>query len=86
VVRLDGAAVEWREVDGEVLVLDLRNSSYLAINRSGTLLWPLLLAGATRAALAAALCEAHDPPPADAASDVEDFLRWLDERGLLVDG
>jgi hypothetical protein len=86
VVRLDSAAVEWRDADGEVLVLDVRNSRYLAINRSGALLWPLIVAGATHAALAAALCQAHDLAPADAVSDVEHFLAWLDERGLLVDG
>jgi hypothetical protein len=70
--------------DGEVLVLDLRNSHYLAINRSGALLWPLLIAGATRASLAATLREAYDLTPALAARDVERFLDWLGERGLLL--
>ncbi len=71
-------------VDGEVLVLDLRNSHYLAINRSGALLWPLLVAGATRASLASRLREAYDLAPAVAARDVDWFLDWLGGRGLLL--
>jgi hypothetical protein len=86
IVRLDDSAVEWRLVDGEILVLDLRNSHYLAINRSGAVLWPLLLAGATRPSLAAALQEAYDLPGTDAGRDVDRFLDWLDGRGLLLGG
>jgi Coenzyme PQQ synthesis protein D (PqqD) len=85
IVQLDPAAVEWRQADGEVLVLDLRNSRYLAINRTGALLWPLLHQGATPAALQAAVSGAYDLPPADAERDVDRFLGWLGERGLLLD-
>lgn len=84
VVQLDPAVVEWRHADGEVLVLDLRNSRYLSINRAGALLWPLLAVGVMPSALAAQLSDAFDLPPVRAARDVERFLQWLGERGLLL--
>ena len=85
-VRLRSDAVEWREVDGEIVALDLRDSTYLAINRSGTVVWPGLLAGATREDLSARLTEAFGIDEQTAARDLDDFLRALEERDLLDPG
>ena len=54
-LRVRADALEWREVDGEIVALDLRRSVYLAINPSGALLWPALVEGASRR-------RAGDPP------------------------
>jgi hypothetical protein len=80
-VRAD--AVEWRKVEGEIVALDLRSSIYLAINRSGTLLWPALVEGATREELVRRLQDEWDLDEDAARSDVESFIAKLDERDLL---
>ncbi len=84
-VRLISGAVEWREVDGEVVVLDLARSAYLAVNESGTALWTLLAEGATREALAARLRDGFGLEPERAAADVDAFLADLAGRGLVTE-
>jgi hypothetical protein len=82
-LRLRDRALEWRVLQDETIVLDLEGSRYLAINDTGTLLWPLLAAGATRAQLVAAVTARWDIEPGQAARDVDAFCRALDDEGLL---
>jgi hypothetical protein len=75
--------VEWREVEGEVIAVDVRTSEYLAINATGAALWRALEGGATRGELTDRLVECFDVEPDAAARDVAGFLAALEERGLL---
>jgi hypothetical protein len=75
--------LEWREVDGEVVVLDVRECRYLAINRTGQVLWKALAEGATRDELIARLVETFDIERARAAGDVDAFTTELESRDLL---
>ena len=54
-LRLRPAALDWRVIDDEVVMLDAERSQYLATNSAGTLLWRLLQEGVTRAQLVDAL-------------------------------
>jgi Coenzyme PQQ synthesis protein D (PqqD) len=83
-LTLRSADLDWREVEGELVVLDLRESRYLAINRTGRILWTNLVEGATRQDLIDQLAEAFDINPARAANDVDAFTAELESRGLLV--
>ena len=82
-IRLRDGAVEWREIDGEIVALDRLAGEYVAVTGSGALLWPLLVAGATRDALAGALVGRFDVEPETAAHDVDRFVEKLAARGLL---
>jgi hypothetical protein len=82
-VRLRDAGMEWRTLVDETVVLDLQGSRYFAINETGTLLWPLLAQGATRAQLTAAVRERWDVGESQAARDVDAFCAELDAEGLL---
>ena len=82
-LRLRQQGLEWRQVDDEVVALDLDTARYLATNRTGALLWDQLAAGATREALIARLMESWDLDEARAAADVDAFLAMLSDRGLL---
>ena len=82
-LRLRDPGLEWRVLEGETVVLDLDGSQYFAINQTGTLLWPLLAQGTTKAQLVGPLTSACDVAPADAARDVEAFCARLDGAGLL---
>jgi hypothetical protein len=82
-VQIRQGALEWREVDGEVVALDLRTNTYLAINPTGAALWPALVAGADRAELLSRLVEAFDVTRDQAAADLHQFLAQLTEQDLL---
>ena len=81
--RLRRDALDWKILEDETVVLDLRRSNYLAINRTGTLLWPLLVEGATRAELIEKLRSAWNVEEAAAARDVDRFCTRLEAEGLL---
>lgn len=83
-LRLNTDAVSWREVDGEVLALDLAASRYLGTNPTGAVLWKLLAAGTSRQRLIESLVDEFDVDVGRAASDVDAFLRNLAEQGLLA--
>ena len=82
-LRVRADALEWREVDGEIVALDLRRSVYLAINPSGALLWPALVEGASRDELVTRLSDEAGISAEVASADVDRFLSELAEHGLL---
>jgi hypothetical protein len=82
-VSLRPGAVEWREVEGEVIAVDVRTSEYLAINETGAALWHALRAGATTGELVERLVARFDVEPDVAGRDVSEFLDRLQERGML---
>jgi hypothetical protein len=75
--------LEWREVEGEIVLLDLRRSLYLAINPSGAALWPRLVEGATRPQLTSVLVDTFGLDTAAAERDVDEFLGDLEQAELL---
>jgi hypothetical protein len=83
-LRLRDHDLTWREIDGEVVAVDVAKSAYLSSNPAGSLLWSMLASGARRDGLANRLVEAFGIDRARAESDVDAFLRALDERGLLA--
>jgi hypothetical protein len=84
VLRLRDTDLHWREIDGEVIALEARGSTYLAANGAGTLLWRALAAGATPAALADELVRAYGIDRERAVADADAFVDRLSAQGLLV--
>jgi hypothetical protein len=72
-----------RELDGEVLVLDLRSSVYFGMTGTAARIWQLAETGATRDAMVDTLAEEYGGPRDIVAADVDRFLSELLERGLL---
>jgi hypothetical protein len=81
-LRIDD--VSWRVVEGEIVLLDLRTSTYLTFNGTATDLWVALCDGATVEALPGLLVEKYDISTDEAARDVEDFISDLQSRDLVV--
>lgn len=81
--KLKADALDWRIIEGEIVALDLRTSTYLAVNRSGTRLWPMIVEGAECHALVERLVSDFDVTLAQADADVSAFLNILSERDLL---
>jgi hypothetical protein len=67
-----------------LVVLDLRESRYLAINRTGRVLWRALVEGTTRDQLIDRLADGFGVGRDQAAADVDAFTAELESRGLLL--
>ncbi len=85
-IKIDGDNVLAREVDGEIVILDLRRQHYIGGNPSVTVMWPLLEQGATREQLLAALLTNFGVTRRRADADLSAFLTSLEEFGLLAGG
>jgi hypothetical protein len=83
VLRIDSNEMEAREVEGELVILDLKSQSYLAGNRTAAALWPLLREGATREQLASHLVSTFGVDDSTAQADVDSFVKSLSDLGLL---
>jgi Coenzyme PQQ synthesis protein D (PqqD) len=84
-LRLREHGLNWREIDGEVVVLDIERSHYLNLNPTGCVLWLMLADGATEAELVQKLTKEFDVDEHTARSDVEAFLNSCRENDLITD-
>ena len=75
--------VAWQNLDGEVVALDLASAAYLMANHSGSLLWPLLAAGATESQLVDELTGRFAIEPERARADVGAFVDQLRTLSLI---
>ena len=83
IMKLRVDDITWREIDGDLVILDLRSSTYLTANASGTVLMRQLTEERTMRQLVQALVDAFGIPALRAQADVQAFVGELDERGLL---
>jgi hypothetical protein len=72
-----------RVLDGEAVLLDLREGIYFGLNEVGTRIWELLGEGATVAELRAKIFEEFDVEEAVASADLVELLDELLDRGLI---
>ena len=75
--------VTWREIDGDLVILDLRSSTYLTANSSATVLMRQLTEERTLEQLVQALVDTFDITERRAHGDVQTFIDELGGRGLL---
>jgi hypothetical protein len=78
--------LEWREVDDEVVLLDLLTQNYLALNRTGAALWPMIVEGVEHQRLVQALVDSHGVDDSVAKRDVDALVDQLRGAGLLQAG
>lgn len=83
-LRLRTEDLSWRDVDDEIIVLDLQGSEYFAVNGSGAVLWRLLAVGTDEDALRGALVEQFEIDSELARTDVTTFLEELRSLGLVA--
>jgi hypothetical protein len=75
--------LSWREVDKEIIILDLGSSKYLSLNGTGALLWKRLAIGADDAELVDLLVDSFRIDRAVAENDVRAFLDHCSSLGIL---
>jgi len=81
--RLRKNGVSWRELDGQIVVLDLESSKYVTVSGAGAVIWEHLVPGASIDEIVDALVEVFDIDQATARADTEAFLEDLRQRNLL---
>lgn len=74
-----------REIDGEIVILDLAEQRYIGGNRTVTLLWPLLERGTDGDEMAAELEAGFDVSREQVEADVRALVEQLRDFGLLVE-
>jgi hypothetical protein len=84
-LRLRDEGLNWREIDGEVVVLDVERSHYLNLNPTGCVLWLMLAEGANERQLVNKLIAEFDVTEPTARADVEAFVTSCRENDLLAD-
>lgn len=82
-IKARTADLEWQLVTGEVVMLDLRTSCYLSLNRSAATLWPLVVAGTSRGELVDSLTTTYGIDALAAGRDVDALVSQLSEADLL---
>jgi hypothetical protein len=82
-LRLRAEGLEWRELDGEVVALDVERYEYFGLNRSGSVLWQAVSGGSSRSALIDLIVERYGLDEATAGGHVDAFVADLGRRGLL---
>jgi hypothetical protein len=81
--QLRDAAVSWRDVDGEIVALDISSGVYFTLNGSGRLLWMALVEPASPDHLGGLLASTFGIPSAQACSDALEFVGGLVGRGIV---
>jgi Coenzyme PQQ synthesis protein D (PqqD) len=82
-LRLRTDDLKWRVIDGEVIAVDVRTSTYLSTNGSGAVLWHALVEGTTCQDLVARLVDTFGIDARRASADVGRFVDEVASRGLL---
>ena len=82
-VKVDSASARWRRVGDSIVVMDLTNSAYFAVEGSVAQVWPELVDGATIASLAALLAAEFSVDVAEVQADLVELCGDLDRRGVV---
>lgn len=82
--RLELQHVDWRDLDGDVIVFHRRHGTCLSLNMSAAVLWRRLADGATRQELVATLTTVFEVSDARATAAIELFLSNLMAQDVLA--
>jgi Coenzyme PQQ synthesis protein D (PqqD) len=82
-VKLRSEGLTWQEIDGELVILDLKSSVYLTTNAAGAVLAGLLTDERTMDELSDALVDRFGIEDDVARRDTEAFVNQLRDKRLL---
>jgi hypothetical protein len=82
-VKLRSEGLTWQEIDGELVILDLKSSVYLTTNAAGAVLAGMLTDERTMDELSDALVDRFGIEDDVARRDTEAFVNQLRDKRLL---
>jgi len=74
-----------RELDGEIVILDVPSGRYFALNDVGALIWDRLEHDTDHQSLIDAVTKEFDIDRSTAAGDIDALLDQLAEAGLILE-
>ena len=72
-----------RELDGEMVILNLESGAYYSANQIASLIWKGLLGDKTPAEIAEGIAQSFDIDEPTATADVRELLVGLVQEGIL---
>jgi hypothetical protein len=75
--------VLFRDLDGEMVLLDLRTGVYCSLDPLGTRIWALAQEGRSLADIVEAVVDEYDVSPERFSADLLGFVASLREKGLV---
>lgn len=76
--------VSSREVEDELVLLDLEEGEYLVARGVGPMVWQMLVEGQTSEQIIATVADRFEQDPAVIRRDVEGFIASLESKSLLI--
>lgn len=77
------ADLSWRDVNGELVALNVKSGEYFVFNEIGRLVWLAMAEGKTAAETLKQILDEYDVEEQDAVSDVRKFVGGLLEKSLV---
>jgi hypothetical protein len=82
-VRLRFPGVRWRDVAGTIVIMDLDNSAFYAVEGSIATIWPRIVEGVVIDELVDELALEYDAPPDEIMADICELVAQLVARGAV---
>lgn len=82
-LELNAADVAAKDIDGEILVMNVANGMYYSLDGVGAVAWRLLAAAHSLQQVADVLASAYEVDPAATLDDVTDLAIQLVDEGLV---
>lgn len=76
-------AVVFRDVEGETVILDMKNGTYFGLDAVGTRIWQLLIEHARLDSVFTALLAEFEVDPSTLRADLLDLVAALESKQLL---
>lgn len=73
----------WRDIGGEVVILDEDDTQVCLLNKTAALIWTLADGTRTLAEIAESICQRFEVSPQEAVADVQEFSAQLLEADLV---
>ncbi|WP_186441018.1 PqqD family protein [Desulfamplus magnetovallimortis] len=73
----------WRDLNGELVVLNSKNGDYHMFNEVGRLIWLALVDNQNTSDIATSITESFEVDFDHALKDVQNFVHDIAQRGLL---
>jgi hypothetical protein len=75
--------VVWRDLDDEVVILDVVSNQYFGLSGAGSAMWRLLAEHGSVDEAVAHLKDEFDADPEQLRADLEELIKDLEGKGLL---
>ena len=81
--HIDTDKAVWRNIEGEIVILNLESGHYYGLNKTGSLVWVALCEKKDDKEIADKLCSRYSISRKNAEDDISTLLETLKKEGLI---